>query len=130
MNIAPQIRSLPTQTYVGNVTKEAPVRVSAGGVVIDNDKSDDSFYVTSWQDMVGIPLLTPLKIRATFRLKDGFLRSHQPLPDPHTVINFTGDLISVTNEHAKVAVDDHSFFDMRGDEFDAVDEVHDDLPWL
>lgn len=123
-----QITPLPGQPIPSNIRTEAPARLSATGVVVDNDESDDSFTVTTWQDMVGIPLLSPLTTRATFRLKDGFLRNYQPLPEPHTSIAFTGNLLTITNGIAFVAVDDHSFFDIQGNEFDAVDDVQENLP--
>ena len=69
---ASQIRPLPGHPNNPDVTLDAPARVSAGGIVIESDESDDSFLVMSWQNMVGIPLLSPLTIQVSIRLKDSF----------------------------------------------------------
>jgi hypothetical protein len=118
-----QIRNLPAHPNQTNVEADAPARVSAGGVVTETDESQDAFFMTSWQDMFRIPLLSPLTIQATMRLKDSFLRRFQPLPEPHSIIHFTGDLNTVQHGTALVAIDDHSYFDAKGDEFDTVDDV-------
>ena len=125
---ASQIRPLPGHPNNPDVTLDAPARVSVGGIVIESDKSNDSFLVTSWQNMVGIPLLSPLTIRASIRLKDSFLRHFQPLPNPHSIIHFTGDLLTMKNNTAFVAVDDHSFYDIQGDEFDTIDIPSNEWP--
>ena len=86
--------------------------------VIETDSTNDSFLVTAWQDIIGIPVLSPLTIRAMMHVKINCLQSFQSLPPLESIISFAGDLLTVQNDTAFVAVDDHSYFPSQNDIFD------------
>ena len=104
--------------------REIPARIHATGCVFETDEGNDSFVVKVWQHIFGVLFLSPLTIRAIMRLPDSFLRAYQPLPPVESTITFTGDLLTVENGIAFVAVHDHSyFFENEFDEFEQLDNL-------
>ena len=95
---------------ITDVTRHVPARIHAAGTVSETDEGNDTFMVTVWQQIFGVPLLTPLRIRAMIWLPDSFLWTFQPLPPLESTITFTGNLLTVENGTALIAVDNHSYF--------------------
>ena len=96
-----------------------PAKIHVMGTVLDTDKSSETFVVSVWQQIMGLPGLTPLKIRAMMRLPESFLWPYQPLPSIGKTISFTGNLLTVEDDTAFVGVYNHSFF--MEDDVDEVD---------
>ena len=80
------------------------------GTVFETDEQNDTFTVKIWQDISGVPYLTPLMICAMIRVINGLLWPYYPLPPAEGLITFTGNLLTVENRTVFVAVDDHSCF--------------------
>lgn len=81
-----------------------------------NEEATESFIVTVWQEIWGIPPLTPFTIRAIMSVNINEERPYQRLPDPGTLIHFGGNLLTIQNGIAIVAVHYHSFFLTENDE--------------
>ena len=92
--------------------------------MLETDEGSDAFVVSVWQEIEGLPRLTPLKIRALMRLPGSFLWPYQPLPPIGKTISFTGNLLTVEDGTAFVGVYDHSFFmEDDIDEFECLDNL-------
>lgn len=72
--------------------------------------------VTVWQEITGVPPLTPISIRAIMTVTRCEHRPYQCLPDVHTILQFGGNLLTIQNGEAFVAVHHHSYFACQYDE--------------
>ena len=121
-----QINALAHQDMITDVTRHVPARIHATGTVSETDEGNDTFMVTVWQQIFGVPLLTPLRIRAMIWLPDSFLWTFQPLPPLESTITFTGNLLTVKNSTALIAMDNHSYFvEVESNKFQTTTSVHD-----
>ena len=113
----------PHQTPL-NYVPPISAKVHATGTVLETDEGNDTFVVSVWQQIEGLPGLTPLKIRAMMRVPGSFLRPYQPLPAIGKIITFTGNLLTVEDGTAFIGVYDHSFFmEDDIDEFEYLDNL-------
>ena len=93
-----------------------PTKIDFSGCVSVVDDTSDSFTLTVWQEITGIPPLTPLTICAVMSLKQGEQRPYQRLPEKNTVLHLGGDLLTIQNGIAWVAVHYHSYFACKTDD--------------
>ena len=80
------------------------------------DEETDSFIVNVWQEIWGIPPLTPITIRAIVSITHYDDRPYQHLPELHSIIHFGGDLLTIEDGTAFVALQYHSYFPCQKDE--------------
>ena len=102
-----------------NMLNVAPASINCTGYVFEIDRSSDSFLVTTWQLIHGSIPLNPLTIRGIMSVYECKDMPYQNLPKIHTVLTFQGDLITITDCVAFVAVRNHSYFSTKteiGDE--------------
>jgi hypothetical protein len=76
---------------------ERPAKIHVSGYVFATDKGSDSFLVTVWPKIDGVPPLSPLTIRAMIRVKENFTCLSQLLPRINSLIGFSAHILSFKN---------------------------------
>lgn len=111
-----QIESPNGPRLLVSIFWSTPTKIDCSGNVFATDETTDSFVVTVWQEIWGIPPLTPFTIRAIMSLNVNEERPYQRLPAPGTLIHFGGNLLTIQNGIAFVAVHYHSYFPTGNDD--------------
>lgn len=93
-----------------------PIRIDCSGYVFEEKEATDSFLVTVWQEIWGIPPLTPFTAHAIMSMKHYNNQPYQHLPEQKTIIHFGGDILIIKNGVAFVVVHHHSYFSSVKDE--------------
>ena len=93
-----------------NMLDIAPASINCTGYIFEIDHASNSFLVTTWQLIHSSIPLNPLMIcgiMSTYECED---MPYQNLPKIHTVLTFQGNLITITDCVAFVAMWNHSYF--------------------
>ena len=105
-----------TTTLPISVLNSNPTKIDCSSHVFAVEEATDLFMVTVWQEIMGIPPLTPISIHAIMTVKCCEHHPYQCLPNVHTILQFGGDLLTIQNGEAFITVHYHSYFACQHDE--------------
>ena len=101
-----------------NMLDVAPATIHCTRFVFTVDDCSDSFVITTWQIVHGSIPLNPLTIRGIMSARNSDDKPYQNLPNVHSILSFYGDLLTVNDNFAFVAVRKHSYFSADDDSDD------------